>query len=110
MELGRERRLFPGPCVRPAHRRQGCAHALLAAAGGDRTNIAKAGLYADRLSRRASLIAFAICEVGIAVFAVLSPWLYYDVIYREFLPLALTAFLPVSAVWKRVGSIEGVDR
>lgn len=47
-----------------------------------------AGLYADRLSRRASLIAFAICEVGIAVFAVLSPWLYYDVIYREFLPLA----------------------
>ncbi|MDP3241973.1 MAG: hypothetical protein Q8M69_16235, partial [Reyranella sp.] len=47
-----------------------------------------AGLYADRLSRRAALIAFAICEVGIAVFAVLSPWLYYDVIYRELLPLA----------------------
>ncbi len=47
-----------------------------------------AGLYADRLSRRAALIAFAICEVGIAVFAVLSPWLYYDVIYLEFLPLA----------------------
>ena len=47
-----------------------------------------AGLYADRLSRRAALIAFAVCEVGIALFAVLSPWLYYDVIYREFLPLA----------------------
>ncbi|TAJ93043.1 MAG: hypothetical protein EPO10_27200 [Reyranella sp.] len=47
-----------------------------------------AGFYADRLSRRAALIAFAICEVGIAVFAVLSPWLYYDVIYRELLPLA----------------------
>jgi len=47
-----------------------------------------AGLYADRLSRRAALIAFALCEVGIAVFAVLSPWLYYDVVYREFLPLA----------------------
>ncbi|MDP2374409.1 hypothetical protein [Reyranella sp.] len=47
-----------------------------------------AGLTADRLSRRAALIAFALCEVGIAVFAVLSPWLYYDVIYREFLPLA----------------------
>ena len=47
-----------------------------------------AGLYADRLSRRAALIAFAICEVGIALFAVLSPWLYYDVIYRELLPLA----------------------
>jgi spermidine synthase len=47
-----------------------------------------AGLYADRLSRRAALIAFAICEVGIALFAVLSPWLYYNVIYRELLPLA----------------------
>ena len=47
-----------------------------------------AGLYADRLSRRAALIAFALCEVGIALFAVLSSWLYYDVIYRGLLPLA----------------------
>jgi spermidine synthase len=47
-----------------------------------------AGLYADRLTRRAALIAFAICEVGIAVFAVLSPYLYYDVIYKGLLPLA----------------------
>jgi spermidine synthase len=47
-----------------------------------------AGLWADRLSRRTSLIAFAICEVGIAVFATLSPWLYYDVIYRDLLPVS----------------------
>jgi len=47
-----------------------------------------AGLYADRLSRRAALLAFALCEVGIALYAVASPWLYYDVIYRELLPLA----------------------
>ena len=47
-----------------------------------------AGFYADRLSRRASLVAFAICEVGIAAFALISPWLYYDVIYRELLPLS----------------------
>ncbi len=47
-----------------------------------------AGFYADRLSRRAALIAFAICEVGIAAFALFSPWLYYDVIYRELLPLS----------------------
>ncbi|MBX9946923.1 MAG: spermidine synthase [Reyranella sp.] len=47
-----------------------------------------AGLYADRLTRRSALLAFAVCEVGIAIFAVLSPWLYYDVIYRELLPLA----------------------
>lgn len=46
------------------------------------------GLCADRLSRRSALIAFALCEVGIALFAVLSPWLYHDVIYRELLPLA----------------------
>ncbi len=47
-----------------------------------------AGILADRLSRRAALLAFALCEVGIAAFAVASPWLYYDVIYRELLPLA----------------------
>ncbi|UYN94986.1 MAG: hypothetical protein KIT25_23710 [Enhydrobacter sp.] len=47
-----------------------------------------AGLYADRLTRRAALLAFALCEVGIAIFAVASPWLYYDVIYRELLPLS----------------------
>lgn len=47
-----------------------------------------AGLLADRLSRRTALLAFALCEVGIAAFAVASPWLYYDVIYRELLPLA----------------------
>lgn len=47
-----------------------------------------AGLLADRLSRRAALLAFALCEVGIAAFAVLSPWLYYGVIYRELLPLS----------------------
>ena len=47
-----------------------------------------AGLYADRLSRRGALIAFALCEVGIAVFAAASPWFYYDVLYRGLLPLA----------------------
>jgi spermidine synthase len=46
------------------------------------------GLLADRLSRRGALLAFALCEIGIAVFALASPWLYYDVIYRELLPLA----------------------
>jgi len=46
------------------------------------------GLFADRLSRRGALLAFALCEVGIGIFAVASPWLYYDVIYRELLPLS----------------------
>lgn len=47
-----------------------------------------AGLYADRLTRRAALVAFALCEIGIAGFAALSPWLYYDVIYRGLLPVS----------------------
>jgi spermidine synthase len=52
-----------------------------------------AGLAADRLSRRAALVGFALCEVGIALFAVLSPWLYYDVIYRTLLPLSASRAL-----------------
>ncbi|MBM3643109.1 MAG: spermidine synthase [Alphaproteobacteria bacterium] len=47
-----------------------------------------AGLYADRLSRRRALLAFAICEVGIAVFAAASPWIFYDGVYRTLLPVA----------------------
>ena len=58
-----------------------------------------AGLLADRLSRRAALIAFALCEVGIALFAALSPWLYYDVIYLEFLPLASSRALIFAVVF-----------
>ena len=58
-----------------------------------------AGLLADRLSRRASLVAFALCEVGIALFAVASPWLYYDVIYRDLLPLASSRAVIFSVVF-----------
>jgi spermidine synthase len=58
-----------------------------------------AGLYADRLSRRAALIAFALCEVGIAVFALASPWLYYDVIYRGLLPIASSRALVFAIVF-----------
>jgi spermidine synthase len=58
-----------------------------------------AGLWADRLSRRTSLIAFALCEVGIAVFAALSPWLYYDVIYREMLPIATSRAVVFAVVF-----------
>ncbi len=57
------------------------------------------GLYADRLSRRGALIAFALCEVGIALFAVLSPWLYHDVIYRELLPLASSRVVMFAVVF-----------
>jgi spermidine synthase len=58
-----------------------------------------AGLYADRLSRRAALIAFALCEVGIAVFALASPWLYYDVIYRNLLPISASRAVVFAVVF-----------
>src|SRR5262249_6900166 len=40
-----------------------------------------AGLYVDRLGRRAALLLFAACELGIAAFAAASPWLFHDVVY-----------------------------
>ena len=58
-----------------------------------------AGFWADRMSRRAALLAFALCEVGIAVFAVLSPWLYYDVIYRELLPISSSRLVIFAVVF-----------
>lgn len=58
-----------------------------------------AGLYADRLSRRGALIAFALCEIGIAAFALLSPWLYYDVIYRGLLPISASRALVFTVVF-----------
>lgn len=42
-----------------------------------------AGWAADRLGPRRSLIAFALSNAGIGVFAVFSVWLFYDV-YRRF--------------------------
>lgn len=43
---------------------------------------------ADRLSRRAALGAFALCEIAIALFAALSPTLFYDLLFRELIGLA----------------------
>jgi spermidine synthase len=42
------------------------------------------GYAADRLSARGSLLAFALAELAIAVFAVSSKWLYYDQLYLRF--------------------------
>ncbi len=63
-----------------------------------------AGLVADRLTRRGALLAFAACEVGIAAFAVASPWLYHDVVYGQLLPLsdsraAIFAVVFASLLW-----------
>ncbi|HJQ58430.1 MAG TPA: hypothetical protein VJ890_16090, partial [Vineibacter sp.] len=59
-----------------------------------------AGLYADRLSRRRALLLFAVCELGIAAFAALSPWLFHDVVYGGLAAMAvsrLSVFLVVFA-------------
>ena len=43
---------------------------------------------ADRLTRRGAIAAFALCEIGIAVFAALSPTLFYDLLFGELIALA----------------------
>jgi hypothetical protein len=41
------------------------------------------GALSARLSARRALLAFALLELAIAGFGCLSPWLYYDVLYRR---------------------------
>src|SRR5262245_54989452 len=39
------------------------------------------GLLSRRLERGSALVAFALVELGVGLFAVASAWLYYDVLY-----------------------------
>jgi spermidine synthase len=48
------------------------------------------GHVADRVSRRASLVLFGVAEIAIAVFALFSTSLYYDLLYRRLGGLPLT--------------------
>src|SRR5262245_37615730 len=50
------------------------------------------GLWADRLSSRRAAQVFGLCNLGIALFALLSPWLFYNLIFKE---LSLLAQFPV---------------
>jgi predicted membrane-bound spermidine synthase len=50
------------------------------------------GLWADRLSSRRAAQVFGLCNLGIALFALLSPWLFYSLIFQE---LSLLAQFPV---------------
>jgi spermidine synthase len=52
------------------------------------------GFVADRLSRFATLVAFAAAEAGIAFFGLQSKTLFYDVLYGQF---AQVAAMPVAA-------------
>src|SRR5688572_5669201 len=41
------------------------------------------GYLADRLDSRRRLVAFAVCELAIAAFAIFSAAIYYDVLYVQ---------------------------
>lgn len=59
------------------------------------------GYLADRVSRRMNLLFFAVTQAGIALFAVISTPLYYDILYSRFVqvgqnPLALAGIIFIS--------------
>ena len=65
------------------------------------------GRLADRIGARACLWGFALAELGIGVFGLLSKWLYYDLLYLGFPYLAATpsvaaAVLLASLLWPTV--------
>ena len=47
-----------------------------------------AGVYADRLTSRRAVVAFALCELGIAAFGALSRWVFYDLFFGELVAVA----------------------
>lgn len=44
--------------------------------------------FADGLSHRRALLAFAVCELGIAIFASASPFLFYDLVFGQLIAFA----------------------
>jgi spermidine synthase len=61
-------------------------------------------VYADRLSSRRAVRAYALCNLGIAVFAVASRFLYYDLLFKRFTwlaesPLVLLVTVFASLLW-----------
>lgn len=62
------------------------------------------GYIADRVSMRRRILLFALSEMSIAAFALLSKWLYYDVLYLRLnhlakSPLMLAGVLFASLLW-----------
>lgn len=62
------------------------------------------GYLADRVSTRLRIVLFALCESAIAIFALLSTWIYYDQLYQHYSYLArtpemLAAVLFLSLLW-----------
>jgi spermidine synthase len=44
--------------------------------------------FADRLAHRRALVAFALCELGIGIFALASRFLFYDLVFGQLIALA----------------------
>jgi len=62
------------------------------------------GYIADRSSTRRRIVLFALSELAIALFAFISKWLYYDVLYLQLnhlarSPIVLAGVLFVSLLW-----------
>lgn len=57
------------------------------------------GYIADKLSDLKRIVLFAFTQAGIACFAFISTWLYYDVLYLYFGHLAKSAFLMTLALF-----------
>ncbi|BBK33314.1 hypothetical protein EDC65_0075 [Stella humosa] len=63
-----------------------------------------AGVYADRLTSRRAVVAFALCELGIAAFGAISRWVFYDFFFGELVGVAesrwsIFAMLFVGLLW-----------
>jgi len=52
-----------------------------------------ASTFADRLSDRKAIVAFALCELGIAGFAIASKLIFYDVIFSQMASIAVARTL-----------------
>ena len=62
------------------------------------------GHLADHLNGRHRLLAFAGCEIAVALFAMASPWIYYDVLYvrlgaLNWSPAALATLIFLVTLW-----------
>lgn len=62
------------------------------------------GYIADRSSTRRRIVLFALSEFAIAIFALISKWLYYDVLYLQLnhlarSPIVLAGVLFISLLW-----------
>jgi predicted membrane-bound spermidine synthase len=58
-----------------------------------------AASFADRLSGRRAIQAFALCELGIAAFALTSRFLFYNLLFGEFIALARSPALILGMVF-----------